>query len=112
VNAPLAATRIRVARLEDLAEGEVMAVDVGDRELALYRVASGVYATDNFCTHGAARLCDGFLDGYGIECPLHQGVFDIRSGAATRSPAEDPLATYPVEIENGEIYVIVEGSVS
>lgn len=102
-----AATRIKVARFEDLVEGDVIAVDLGDRELALYRVDAAVYATENMCTHGAARLCDGFLEGYGIECPLHQGVFDIRSGAATRRPAEIALATYPVEILDGDVYVIV-----
>lgn len=110
MNEPLAAARFKVARLEDLAEGAVIGVEVADRELALYRVDSEIYATDNLCTHGEARLCEGYLEGYGIECPMHQGVFDIRSGAATRLPAEDPIATYRVEIENGEIYVIVERS--
>lgn len=101
-----ARARRRVARLADLPVGDVIAVDLGERELALYRVESGVYATDNLCTHGAARLCDGFLEGYAIECPLHQGTFDIRSGAATRAPAEEPIATYAVEIEDGEIYIL------
>lgn len=101
------AVRRRVARLEDIPDGEVIAVDLGERELALYRIGTEVYATDNLCTHGAARLSDGFLDGCWIECPLHQGVFDVRSGVATRAPAEEPIATYAVEIENGEIYVLM-----
>jgi naphthalene 1,2-dioxygenase ferredoxin component len=99
-----------VARLEELPLDEVTAVRVGGRELALYRVESGVYATDNYCTHGAARLCEGYLEGYSIECPLHQGAFDIRTGAATRAPAEEPIATYPVEIEAGEVYVALGDS--
>jgi naphthalene 1,2-dioxygenase ferredoxin component len=105
-----AAARRKVARLEDLTEGEATAVDAGDRELALYRVDCVVYATDNLCTHGEARLCDGYLEGYGIECPLHQGMFDIRTGAAMREPAETAIATYPVEIEDGEVYVVVGAS--
>lgn len=105
----IAATRARrrVARLDDIAEGEVIAVDCGGRELALYRIESRIYATDNLCTHGEARLCDGFLEGYAIECPLHQGAFDIRSGEATRAPAEDPIETYVVEIEDGEVFVVL-----
>lgn len=99
--------RVRVAGLADISDGEVIAVNAGDRELALYRLDSEIYATDNICTHGAARLCDGFLEGYSIECPLHQGTFDVRTGAATRAPAEAPIATYPVEIDGDDIYVLV-----
>lgn len=90
----------------DVPDGDCIAVELPDREIALYRVDSKLYATDNLCTHGAARLCDGFLEGFAIECPLHQGSFDIRSGKALREPAEEPLATYAVEVdEQGEIYI-------
>lgn len=106
------AARLRVARFEDLGEGEALAVVLGDQEIALYRIGSEVYATDNLCTHGAARLCEGFLDGYRIECPFHQGTFDVRSGAATGAPAEEPLGTYVVEIENGEVYVVVPANLA
>lgn len=105
---PLA--RRRVASLRDVPDGECIAVELEDREIALYRVDSRVYATDNLCTHGAARLCDGFLEGYAIECPLHQGSFDIRNGSVLREPAEEPLATYAVEVdEQGDIYLQVPG---
>lgn len=102
--------RLRVARLQDVPEGECIAVELKDREVALYRVGSQIYATDNLCTHGAARLCDGFLEGYAIECPLHQGSFDIRNGTVLREPAEEALATYAVEVdEQGEIYLQLPG---
>ena len=42
---------------------------------------------------GNARLCDGFLTGHEIECPLHQGRFDVRDGRALCSPLRDNLAT-------------------
>ena len=45
--------------------------------------------------HGDARLCDGFLEGHEIECPHHQGRFDVRTGAATGAPADVALASYP-----------------
>lgn len=98
--------RRRVAHVNDLPDGEMTCVELEDREIALYRVDARVYATDNLCTHGGARLCDGFLEGYAIECPLHQGAFDIRSGSAVREPASEPLQTYPVEVDDsGEIYI-------
>ena len=63
---------------EDLPADDVLGVAVAGRDVAIHVVGGEVYATDNLCTHGHARLCDGFLDGYEIECPLHQGKFDVR----------------------------------
>lgn len=84
---------------------EVIGVDVGGREIALYRVEGQVYATDNICTHGHARLCDGFLEGHEIECPLHQGKFDIRDGRAMCAPLTVDVRTYPIRIEEGRVFV-------
>ena len=73
---------IKAIALADVPDEDVIAVQAGDREIALYGVEGNVYATDNLCTHGNARLCDGFLTGHEIECPLHQGRFDVRDGRA------------------------------
>jgi naphthalene 1,2-dioxygenase ferredoxin component len=71
---------IRVGVEYDVANDEMtQGVDLPDREIALYRANGEVFATDGICTHGNARLCDGFLDGYEIECLLHQGKFDVRT---------------------------------
>src|SRR3546814_1800357 len=70
----------------ELAADDVTPCEAGGRELALYAVGVAVYATDNLCTHGLARLCDGFLEGHEIECPLHQGRFDVRTGKALCAP--------------------------
>lgn len=94
-----------VAASDGVPEGDVMGVSVAGREIALYGVEGEVYATDNICTHGQARLCDGFLDGHEIECPLHQGKFDVRSGKATCEPVTDDLRSYPVKIEAGRVYL-------
>jgi len=90
---------------DDLPTDDVVAVMVGGRDLALYTVGDAVYATDNICTHGHARLCDGYLDGHEIECPLHQGKFDVRDGRATCAPATDALRSYPVKIEGSRVFV-------
>jgi naphthalene 1,2-dioxygenase system ferredoxin subunit len=94
-----------VAARADVADDDVTAVSAGALELALYGAGGDVFATVNICTHGHARLCDGFLDGYEIECPLHQGKFDIRDGKASCAPATDPLRVFPVKIANGRVYV-------
>jgi len=84
---------------------DVTAVQAEGRELAIYGVDGEIFATDNICTHGHARLCDGFLEGHEIECPLHQGRFDVRTGKVMCDPLVTDLQTYPVRIEGGDVYV-------
>jgi naphthalene 1,2-dioxygenase system ferredoxin subunit len=87
----------------DLPEDDVIGVAVAGRDIALYAVGDEVYATDNLCTHGHARLCDGFLEGHEIECPLHQGRFDVRDGRPTCSPVAEAVRCYPVKVEGGRV---------
>ena len=97
-----------VAAEADLFEGAGIPVSPGGRDIALFAVDGEVFATDNLCTHGNARLCDGFLDGHEIECPLHQGKFDVRDGRATWEPACEPLRCHPVRIEGGRVFVQID----
>ena len=92
-----------VASLDDFAASDAIAVGVGGKEIAVYLVDGQVFATSNRCTHGDARLCDGYVEGHEIECPLHQGRFDIRSGMATCAPAEIAVATYPARLVGDRI---------
>ena len=96
---------VRAAARSDLAEGEVIGVEVAGRSIALYYADGNLFATDNICTHAYACLSDGWLDGEVIECPLHAARFDIRSGKVLDPPATEDLKTYPVRIVDGEIQV-------
>ncbi|MGX7006095.1 non-heme iron oxygenase ferredoxin subunit [Caballeronia sp. KNU42] len=98
---------IKIINVASLPSDDVVAVGARGRELALYTVGGRVYVTDNICTHGHARLCDGFLDGYEIECPLHQGTFDVRTGKALCEPLTENIGTYEVRIEDGDVFVQV-----
>jgi len=92
-----------VATLADFAASDATFVIAAGKEIAIYLVDGAVFATANRCTHGDARLCDGWVEGHEIECPLHQGRFDVRSGAATGAPAEVALATYPARLAGDRI---------
>ncbi|VVE39814.1 naphthalene 1,2-dioxygenase [Pandoraea iniqua] len=96
---------IEAASRDAIPEDDVIGLVVGGRDIALYGVDGEVFATDNVCTHGNARLCDGFLEGHEIECPLHQGKFDVRTGAAMCAPLTEGVKTYPIRIEAGTVYV-------
>lgn len=90
---------------DDLPIDDVTGVTVAGRDIAIYAVGDEVYATDNLCTHGQGRLCEGFLDGHEIECPLHQGKFDVRDGKPTCAPVTAPLRSHPVKIEGGRVFL-------
>ena len=87
------------AAVDDVPDGDVIGVKVAGRDIALYEVDGDIYATDNVCTHGQARMSDGFLEGREIECPLHQGKFDVCTGQALCAPLTENIRTYPVRID-------------
>ncbi len=82
---------------------------VGGTKIALYAVDGDYYATADLCTHGAASLADGYLDGELIECPLHQGTFNVKTGAAVGAPCTVAVRTYPVKLQDGVLHVGMEG---
>jgi len=95
------------AAVDDVPEDDVIGMIVGGRDMALYNAGGEIFATDNICTHGQARLCEGFLDGHEIECPLHQGKFDVRTGQPTCAPVTEAIRSYPVKIEAGRVFLAI-----
>ncbi len=98
----------KIADSADLEEEDVVETEVDGVVVAAYRLADGeVYATAGICSHEYARLCEGLvLDGQ-IECPKHQGRFDVRDGRATASPASAALETFPARDDGSAVYVAV-----
>ena len=95
------------AAVDDVPEDDVVGMIVAGRDMALYNTGGEIFATDNICTHGHARLCEGFLDGHEIECPLHQGKFDVRTGQPTCAPVTEAIRSYPVKIEGGRVFLAI-----
>jgi len=93
------------ANLDDLSADEPYAATIDNEQIALYLVDGEVYATHNVCTHQFALLSDGYLEDGCIECPLHQGKFDVRTGAALCAPTTVPIKTYKIQIEKGAVMV-------
>lgn len=99
-----------VCAASDLAENTVKSFEVGTTTLAVYNVGGAFYATDNECTHGAASLADGILEDDVIECTLHFGAFNVRTGAAVQAPCFVPLRTYKVAVRDGQVFVDLDKS--
>ena len=96
---------VRVCAEADVARGSVKAFAVGANMLAVYNIDGTFYVTDDECTHAAASLADGMLEGDVIECCMHFGSFHVPTGKAVQAPCEVPLRTYQVVPRDGDIFV-------
>ena len=67
--------------------------DHNDRTYCIYHLEDGFYATDGLCTHEDVHLVDGLIDGEEIECPMHLGVFNIKTGRVVMDPPCEDLKT-------------------
>lgn len=112
----------RVCRADELAPGEKRRVTVGRKGIVLCRSAAGeFYAVSDNCPHQGASMCRGKLDGlmfattpgryeYGREgeilrCPWHAWEFDVTTGHSVWGEEGFRLATYPVTVEQGDVYI-------
>ena len=94
-----------VAAQADLFEGAGIAVAPEGQDIALFSVDGEVFAINNLCTHGNAKLCEGFVEGHNVECPFHQAMFNLRDGSVSCGPATEPVKTWPVKMEGGRVYL-------
>lgn len=96
---------VPVARVEDLAPGEMMYVEVDDEPVCLINKDGEFFAICDTCTHEEASLSDGTIIGDEIECPLHGGAFRIRTGEPTQFPVVVPVETFRVRVVDDMIEV-------
>lgn len=97
---------VKVASIHDLKPGEGRAVNVGDREVAVFNCDGKFYAVDNVCPHAGGPLGEGQLDGSVVTCPWHGWRFDVCSGVSPVNPTAK-VAKYEVKIEGADIHVSV-----
>jgi len=96
---------VTVARAGELKPGEMMYVEVGEEPVCLINLDGAYYALNDVCTHQDASLSDGEIVGDEIECPLHGGAFEIRTGAPAAFPVVTPVETYRVRVVGDEVQV-------
>ena len=101
------ATYQTVAKVSDIEPGELMYIEVGDEFVCLINMDGEIHAINDTCTHEEASLSDGTIIDGEIECPLHGGAFDIRTGEPTAFPVVVAIEKYDVRIEGDEIQVKV-----
>jgi len=100
-------TWIDLGAADEFCEDTPVAKQAGGQPLAVFRLGDDVYALRDKCSHGNARLSDGYVEDGCVECPLHQGLIDIRSGAARSAPITTAVRSFPVRVVAGRVEVDV-----
>ncbi|MBN3898707.1 MAG: FAD-dependent oxidoreductase [Nostoc sp. NOS(2021)] len=100
-------TEAVVANINDLNDGEMRQVSVGETEILLSRIDGKFYAVGAHCAHYKAPLADGVLSGHHVVCPWHNAYFDVTTGDQLEPPGLDSLASYQVRIEGENVIVSV-----
>jgi MocE subfamily Rieske [2Fe-2S] domain protein len=97
---------IEICTAADLGKSDVIRFDHGRKTYALCRDSNGaLFATDGICTHGNNHLADGVVIGGTIECPKHNGRFNLTDGSPARAPICRGLRTYPLEERQGRLFL-------
>jgi nitrite reductase/ring-hydroxylating ferredoxin subunit len=93
---------IDIAQIEP---GDITEVEAHGRRFAVYDTDAGITVSAARCSHAGANLCLGYFDGKRVECPLHQGLFDARTGAALAAPALRPLKMFETRVLGTELQI-------
>jgi 3-phenylpropionate/trans-cinnamate dioxygenase ferredoxin subunit len=95
----------RACALAEVPVDEALGVTLGRYEVAVARHEDEVFAVENICSHAAVALSEGDVEDCTVECWLHGSRFDLRTGKPTGLPATEPVATFPVDVRDGDVYV-------
>lgn len=96
---------IETIAYDDIDDEDVARFDHAGQTYAIYRQDDRVYASEGLCTHEHVHLCDGLVMDHVIECPKHNGRFDIRDGRALGAPVCVNLRTFPAKVDKGVIWI-------
>ena len=90
---------------DTLVEGKPVAIDVDGTPVCVVKVADGVFAVADTCTHSEASLAEGEVTGSKIECWLHGAEFDLKTGKALTPPATEALKTFNVKRNGNQLTI-------
>jgi nitrite reductase/ring-hydroxylating ferredoxin subunit len=99
------ADEVTVGRAEDVPDGEMRVFQVGGDDVAVANVDGTFYAFGDTCSHQFCSLSEGDLEETTVECPCHGSQFDVTTGEVLHLPATQPIPSFDVAVENGEIRI-------
>jgi 3-phenylpropionate/trans-cinnamate dioxygenase ferredoxin subunit len=99
--------RYRLCAASDVPEEGIIRIRADwPTPIAVARTGNEFFCIEDTCSHQDAALSDGWVEDGCVECPLHESRFDLRTGRPDVPPAREPIATYPVTVEDGVVYLV------
>lgn len=90
--------------LSSLEKKRIQEIEVAGKKIVLAKTANKLFAVDARCPHAGGHLCDGFVEGDHIVCPLHRYSFNLSTGRNT-DPNESGIGAYPTKVENDKLLI-------
>ncbi len=98
---------IHIATVDELQPGQMKAMDVDDRRIAVANLGGSYVAFDAVCTHAGGPLEEGEIVGEAVVCPMHGGQFNVKTGEVEAPPPRKAIAIYKVQVVGRDIHVEV-----
>ncbi len=90
--------------IAEISDGAMVLGHADGEPVLLARRGAEIFAIGARCTHYGAPLEQGLMVDDTVRCPWHHACFSLRTGAALRAPALDPVACFRVEQRDGKVY--------
>lgn len=104
-NSQNAAELRALCRFDEVDEDEPLRAEIDGFAYAVFKVGDMIFVTADLCSHGPGYLSDGYVEDCHVECPFHQGRFDLRTGMPTAPPCEAPIKTWAAVVQDGVILI-------
>ena len=99
---------IKVAKISDIALGEIKSFVAGNEVIAICNVKGNFYAIKDECTHMEFPLSDGLLEEGTVTCAYHGAAFNVKTGEALCLPAIDPVEIYELRVDGDNISILID----
>jgi nitrite reductase/ring-hydroxylating ferredoxin subunit len=96
---------VALCAASDVTEDAPRQVECQGETYAVFQCGDDYFVTQDQCTHGPGFLSEGAVIGHEIECPFHQGRFDLRTGTPTAPPCFEPIRVFAVHLVDGNICI-------
>lgn len=97
-----------VATLSEIPRAGGFCVELGSRQIALFKGEKKIFAVDDTCPHASASLSEGTVSGNEVTCPRHRWMFRLDNGRCTNHP-RTIVRTYQTRVEGGRVFLLVPG---
>jgi 3-phenylpropionate/trans-cinnamate dioxygenase ferredoxin subunit len=99
---------VAVATAGEIQPGRTRRIVIEGHPVLIANVDGSYYAVDDMCTHEDSSLSLGCLKGELVSCTLHGSRFSVITGEPAEEPATEPLKTWPVRVQDGEILLGID----